>query len=145
MVSGIFSVIFHPPSLSLGFCLYFWQCLWGCGEGFSSLWVCRGDSIPCGISAAFGNPALSRLTGLFAKQQRNYCPAELLMHPKNSVWTQSDAKNRVRGCTITTSLIFTPKARSFWGRGPGVWSADPALLAHVRYSPLAPVLASLHG
>lgn len=52
-----FQGCFPPPSLSLGFCLYFWQWLWGCGEGFSCPWVCRGDSFPCGISAAFGNPA----------------------------------------------------------------------------------------
>lgn len=136
MVSGICSVIFHPPSLSLGFCLYFWRWLCGCGEGFSCLWVCRGDSIPCGIGTAFGKPACSSLTGLSAEQQRNCHPAGLLMHPMNSVWTQRGAKNRVRGCTIT-SLFFTPKSHCSRGRDPGVWSAAPSTAGPCEIFPIS--------
>lgn len=137
---------YFPPSLPFPWVLFVLLAvaLW-LGEGFSCLWVSRGDSIPCGISAAFGNPACSSPTGLFAEQQRNCQPAGLLMRPKISAWTQPGAKNRARGCTITTSLFFTLKSHCSLGRDPGFALQLPALLAHVRYFPLAPVLASLHG
>lgn len=77
------------------------------------------------------------LTGLFAKQQRNYRPAGLLVHPKKSVWTQRDTKHRERGCTITTSPFFTLKAHSSWGRGPGVWAADPSAAGPCEIFPVS--------
>lgn len=92
----------------------------------------------------------ARLTGLFAKHQRNRHPAELLTRPKEAQWglgvMQVPERERQGGWLIPTSPFFTLKVHSSWGRGPVRFGPlIPALLDHGGYFPLAPVSARLQG
>lgn len=72
----------------------------------------------------------ARFTGLFAKQQRNCHPAELLTRPEEAQWglgVMQVPEREARGLDDPHKLIFHPKSPFLLGQRPcEVWPSDPS-------------------
>lgn len=98
-------------------------------------------------------PALSSqlvcLTGLFAKQQRNYHTADLLMHPKEAQWglgVMQIPEREARGPADPHKPILYPESPFLLGQRPcGVWPTDPSTAEPRGLFPISTCFSEVAG